>query len=188
METDTMKIEHSKITTAEEWEFVTQDVQPDDHVNSYKLQLQYSNLHQNELSSDTGFLMINDNGKVCANGNKDDIRTCLEVVHDFETDRYWIICRGGKYTGNIIYMKGYELKTRKMGRMDDKDHSTYFRFLSRGSRCNPPYKISSVSGVPLQFNNKGTYIADPPGTDVTDYDDPYYFYPYKVICMKCTTV
>jgi hypothetical protein len=36
----------------------------------------------------------------------------LEVVHDFETDRYWIICRGGKYTGNIIYMKGYELKTR----------------------------------------------------------------------------
>jgi len=75
-----------------------------------------------------------------------------------------------------------------MGRKDEKDQSTYFEFLSRGSTSKPPFKISSVSGVPLQFNNQGTYIADPPGTDVTDYDDPYYFYPYIVNCMKCTTV
>ena len=75
-----------------------------------------------------------------------------------------------------------------MGRKDEKDQSTYFEFLSRGSTSKPPFKISSVSGVPLQFNNQGTYIADPPGTDVTDYDDPYYFYPYNVIYKKCTTV
>ena len=76
-----------------------------------------------------------------------------------------------------------------MGRKDEKDQSTYFEFLSRGPLSIPPFKISSsVSGVPLQFNNQGTYTADPPGTDVTDYDDPYYFHPYKVNCMKCTTV
>ena len=30
------------------------------------------------MSSDTGFLMINDNGKVCANGDKNDIRSKLK--------------------------------------------------------------------------------------------------------------
>ena len=74
-----------------------------------------------------------------------------------------------------------------MGRKVEKDQSTYFEFRSRGL-TDPPFKISSVSGVALQFNTQGTYIADPPGKDVTDYDDPYYFYPYCVHCMKCTTV
>lgn len=183
-------VEHIEITSKGEWDRVTSDVESDNHETGYNLQLQYHNCHENEeFIPNSGFLIVNDQGEVCANGEKEDSRTYFEIIQNFMTGHYQIICKGGNCKDYILYMKGHDLKTRKRSTSrDEKDETTQFDFDSRGNG-EPPFKIrSTTSDIPLQFNNMGKFFYDSPGTDHTDYNDPYYFYTYKVVYSRYSTV
>lgn len=183
--------ENKEITTAEEWKRVTQDIESDNHDQTYPVQLLYWNT-QIVSSLDpckNGYLMVTDEGKVCSHGNKNDSRTLFDIVHDILSDRYRLICKGGPCKGYILYMVDHDLKAKKWKIKDSgKDTSVFFTFRSKHNNEKPPWKISSFSGVPLQFNPNGNFIPEEPGKDSTDYTDPYYFIPFIANTMYISAV
>ncbi|XP_076092425.1 uncharacterized protein LOC143063883 [Mytilus galloprovincialis] len=191
MENGIDMIENKEITTAEEWKNATQDIESDNHDQTYPVQLLYWNTHIDSSLDPrkNGYLMVTDEGNVCSNGNKNDSRTLFDIVHDVLTDRYRLICKGGDCKGYILYMIGHDLKAKKWKIKDSvKDTSVFFNFRSKHNNDKPPWKISSYSGVPLQFNSNGNFLTEKPGNDTTDYTDPYYFIPFTAHTMHISAV
>lgn len=65
------------------------------------------------------------------------------------------------------------------------DESTLFSFTSKDNRQIPPWKVSSFSGIPLQFGNNGQFINTP---HKLDHKDLYSFYAYVAHTMRISAV
>lgn len=147
------------------------------------------------------YLWVTDEGEVRTDGGYTNLATFFEVIHWASTsqDNYQFICQGGLCKGNILYMDGTSLKTRKYKHTtDDKDITTKFQMTTRGEDASVKGFISKT-GVALYFDDEGNYRPEGPHVDETqdDFDtvsdtgtslQPLYFITANVQTLRVTSV